>query len=67
MNRFEMLRWIHEVVGEFKDPQLSNTPTPHGWQWSNGLFRSTSPDYPSIYRGDYCAYVDSLKIPEVKK
>lgn len=67
MNRFEMLNWIHETLGEFKDPSLLNISTPSGWEWSNGIFRPTNPDYTSIYRSDYCDYIKVLKMPEVKE
>ena len=29
MNRLKMLEWIHETLGEFKDPSLLNISTPH--------------------------------------
>ena len=76
MTRLEMLKWIHETLGEFKDPELLSIETPSGWEWSNGIFRPTSPDYQAIYSSDYCAYVNSSnyyayvnnsKTPEVKK
>lgn len=67
MNRFEMLNWIHETLGEFKAPSLLNISTPHGWEWSNGIFRPLTPDYTAIYRSDYCDYVNRLKAPEVKE
>lgn len=67
MNRFEMLNWIHETLGEFKDPSSLSIPNPRGWEWSNGIFRPTNPDHQAIYRGDYCDYVNRLKAQEVKK
>ena len=67
MTRLEMLQWIHETLGEFKNPAPLGIETPFNWEWSNGIFRPTSPDYPAIYRGDYCDYVDRLKMPEVRE